>query len=232
MDDDGKYIVEAITNSNVIAVSNGSNKNIGAYACVIEGPAHNTHHIMATVTTPDPPHLHDAYRSGLAGLYQIVAITNKICMFYNISTGSITVACDGLNATKKTMAEDTTYSCQSNHFDIILDINHMISISSITWRWQHAKGHQDNIIGSLDRWALLNVEMDIKAKARRRADEVDPPPIQQEDTEAMSLIHQDLHERLTHHYQQGIHDIPHNTRFLCNNSLTHLHHHPTSTVPT
>eukprot|EP00957_Ditylum_brightwellii_P020938 1578625-Ditylum_brightwellii.AAC.1 len=34
------------------------------------------------------------------------------------------------------------------------------------------------MIGPLDRWATLNVDMDKKAKARRRIDEKRPPPIQ------------------------------------------------------
>eukprot|EP00957_Ditylum_brightwellii_P201074 15323940-Ditylum_brightwellii.AAC.2 len=76
------------------------------------------------------------------------------------------------------MAQDTTYPWQSNHFDILSAINQMISLLPITWNWRHIKGHQDNMIGPLGRWAALNAEMDKKAKARRRIDKEDPPSIQ------------------------------------------------------
>jgi hypothetical protein len=36
----------------------------------------------------------------------------------------------------------------------------------ITWKFRHVLEHQDNhtLTTNLDRWALLNVEMDIRAK--------------------------------------------------------------------
>eukprot|EP00957_Ditylum_brightwellii_P169235 12880930-Ditylum_brightwellii.AAC.1 len=149
MDDDGKYIAEALININASVVIDRSNKNIGASACVIEGPVHNTYHVTDIAIMPRSSHLHDAYRSELTELYQIMKPLPT-------HANPITL---------------TSYQ--------ISDINQMISTLLIVWKWQHVKGHQGIMIGPLDRWTLLNVDMDIKSKARRRADKEDPPPIQQ-----------------------------------------------------
>jgi hypothetical protein len=124
----------------------------------------------------------------------------------------MTVACDGLEAIKKAMAEETSYSCQSNQFDIISAIDKMICDSPITWHWRHVKGHQDNTIGPLDRWASLNIEMDTAAKARRVIDEQDPPLIQhtiehemwriyKQDSKGFTKISTKLDENLLEHIE-------------------------------
>eukprot|EP00957_Ditylum_brightwellii_P150468 11457649-Ditylum_brightwellii.AAC.1 len=77
------------------------------------------------------------------------------------------------------MADDTTFSCQFNQFDLVLAID--------SW----VKGHQDEkkrgdkwkgvvkkFIGPLDRWVMLNADMDSAAKRTRQSDVMIPPPIQ------------------------------------------------------
>eukprot|EP00957_Ditylum_brightwellii_P021020 1584350-Ditylum_brightwellii.AAC.1 len=89
------------------------------------------------------------------------------------------------------MADDTTFSCQSNQFDLISVIDSMINESPLVWKWCWVKGHQDKkkkgdkmkrgkkkFIGPLDRWATLNVAMDSAAKRKCQADAMNPPPIQ------------------------------------------------------
>jgi hypothetical protein len=39
-----------------------------------------------------------AYRGELSGLYASIAIINRLCDFHNITSGEITVGCDGLSA--------------------------------------------------------------------------------------------------------------------------------------
>eukprot|EP00957_Ditylum_brightwellii_P095766 7296721-Ditylum_brightwellii.AAC.1 len=88
------------------------------------------------------------------------------------------------------MADDTTFSCQSNQFDLILAIDSMIDKSPLVWKWCWVKGHQDEkkkggtwkgfvkkFIGPLDRWAMLNVDMDSAAKKTRQSDVMNSPPI-------------------------------------------------------
>eukprot|EP00957_Ditylum_brightwellii_P137071 10451658-Ditylum_brightwellii.AAC.2 len=117
MDDDRAYIALAIKNNNAITISDGSCKNsTGSAACVIEGLKHRYHRVASTATNPGPLLIHDSYQAELTGLYMIVSITNNICAFHRVSSGSMTVAYDGLEAIKKAMAEETHCSCQSNHW--------------------------------------------------------------------------------------------------------------------
>ena len=46
-------------------------------------------------------------------------IVEEISLKFNISEGETTIACDGLKAIKKSMDNETRYSCLSNHFYII-----------------------------------------------------------------------------------------------------------------
>eukprot|EP00957_Ditylum_brightwellii_P084819 6449610-Ditylum_brightwellii.AAC.1 len=68
------------------------------------------------------------------------------------------------------MDQDTYFSCQSNQYDLISVIDAKIQKSPLQWTGRHGKGHQDDQIGPLDRWASLNVECDNLAKERRAAD--------------------------------------------------------------
>ena len=62
------------------------------------------------------------------------------------------------------MESKTRYSCLSNYFDLISAIDHKTLKSPLTWFFRHIKGHQNDQIGPLDRWATLNVECDTEAK--------------------------------------------------------------------
>eukprot|EP00957_Ditylum_brightwellii_P044012 3340412-Ditylum_brightwellii.AAC.1 len=78
------------------------------------------------------------------------------------------------------MDEDTFFSCQSNHFDLISAIDQLIINSPIEWYWHHVYGHQDDDMGPLNQWESLNVEMDQAAKTRRVDDEQANTPEQHE----------------------------------------------------
>ena len=49
----------------------------------------------------------------------MVYIVEEISLKFNILEGSITIACDGLNAIKKSIESETRYSCLSNHFYLV-----------------------------------------------------------------------------------------------------------------
>jgi hypothetical protein len=59
------------------------------------------------------------------------------------------------------------FLCASTpHLDFIVAIRRMIKELPIQWKkFRHVKGHQDDYADPLDRWALLNVEMESLAKA-------------------------------------------------------------------
>eukprot|EP00957_Ditylum_brightwellii_P198713 15145900-Ditylum_brightwellii.AAC.1 len=70
--------------------------------------------------------------------------------------GSITIACHGLEAIRKAMSAETSFSALSSQYDIVSAIDSELNNSPLTWKWRHVKGHQDDLIGPLDRWASLN----------------------------------------------------------------------------
>ena len=69
------------------------------------------------------------------------------------------------------MGPNTKFSCLSNHFNIISGINHKLQESPIQWFWRHIKGHQDDHLGPLDRWASLNVTCHTAAKHQWETDQ-------------------------------------------------------------
>eukprot|EP00957_Ditylum_brightwellii_P035984 2726366-Ditylum_brightwellii.AAC.1 len=157
LDDDGEYIAQAIREGNAIAVSDGSFMlGGGAAACIIEGKQFNHHRITSTASTPGDMEFHDAYRAELTGIFMVTQIVDLICNRHGITEGKITLACDGLEALRKSMSPDVSFSSLSSQFDLISAIDAAINKSPLTWHWRHVKGHQDNNQGPLDRWASLN----------------------------------------------------------------------------
>eukprot|EP00957_Ditylum_brightwellii_P006319 479579-Ditylum_brightwellii.AAC.3 len=66
------------------------------------------------------------------------------------------------------MDEDTYYNCTSAHYNLISATDKKIEQSPLTWGWRHVKGHQDDdLIGPLDLFATLNIDMDLLAKQYR-----------------------------------------------------------------
>ena len=67
---------------------------------------------------------------------------------------------------EKPMDPNIQFSCISNHFDIILSIDHKIQAGHIKCFWRHVKDHQDNYLGPLERWDTLNATCDMVTKHR------------------------------------------------------------------
>eukprot|EP00957_Ditylum_brightwellii_P042622 3227618-Ditylum_brightwellii.AAC.2 len=136
--------------------------------------------ITAMYTVPGHTYTHDAYRAELIGIYMITQITQQLCRLHNITEGSITIACDGLEALRKAMSTETSCSPLSSQFDIISAIDTAINGSPLIWKWCHVKAYQDDHVAPLDRWATLNVDCDAAAKCKTKFDSIYPPPIKQE----------------------------------------------------
>jgi hypothetical protein len=68
---------------------------------------------------------------------------------------------------------------QAPHFDLITATRAMLQQCPVTWIPHHVKGHQDDDhTATLDRWALLNIEMDTRAKLHWAATVDQPREIQ------------------------------------------------------
>jgi hypothetical protein len=88
-----------------------------------------------------------------------------LCEFYKIDQGAIEVGCDGITALERGFDEAKNPSISAQHFDAILAIRNIRARCPIRWKHRHVKGHQDgNRSIFLDRWALLNIDMDLAAK--------------------------------------------------------------------
>jgi hypothetical protein len=110
---------------------------------------------MCVLAVPGAPEDQSSYRSELAGLYGIAMMVQVICEHFGITSGGIEVGCDGQIAIQRVFGEGP-------HFNpAIKDADYDI----LKWTWRHVAGHQDDDgIKELDRWAMLNIEMDNLAK--------------------------------------------------------------------
>jgi hypothetical protein len=105
-----------------------------------------------------------SYRSELSGLY-CTGVIHALCEFYKIDQGTIEVGCDGITSLERGFDETQYPSNAAQHFDLILAIRNIRASCPIHWKHRHVKGHQDDSSSVfLDRWALLNIDMDLAAK--------------------------------------------------------------------
>lgn len=148
-----------------IAVSDGSYKEgFGTSAWVIQGKDEN-HEARGVNVVPGHTTDQSAYRSKLAGIHGIVAFANQWCSLHDITEGSIEIGCDGISALEAIYLPNVVTS-KTKHFDLITSTRQLLARSPLTWKHRHVHGHQDEVLGQhLDRWAKLNIEMDIAAKA-------------------------------------------------------------------
>ena len=163
--DDGSTIAQAIKDGLAIGVDDGSLKLLfGTAAFAIEGPS-PTHRIIGTNQVPGPIREGDSHRCELSGLYGIVIIVHTICKHFNITAGSIKIACDNkyaLHVLDPDFIPHTNYK----NFDLGSAIWSLMQETPISWIGEHVKGHQDQHLSyySLPRLAQLNIEMDLLAK--------------------------------------------------------------------
>ena len=161
----GEDILAAIVEGTAMAVSDGSFKDsFGTSAWTLRG-ASNEEFITGVNVVPGSDDDQSAFRSELAGLYGIIIATTTLCSFHAITNGCITVACDGESALDYIFDWDKKgLKASTPHLDIIEASRKLIRGSSLQWKFRHVYGHQDDFVGPLDRWATLNVEMDLAAK--------------------------------------------------------------------
>ena len=163
--DYGFTVAQAITNHSCIAVSDGSFKSdYGTASWVLEGPEPSGR-IVGDTIVPGSAAAQCAYRSELTGLYSIAVMVHCLSTYYKITQGTMEIGCDGLEALHRACSTDFHPAPTDAHYDLIIATRSVMASCPIHWLYRHVKGHQDDdITKSLDRWALLNVEMDSRAK--------------------------------------------------------------------
>jgi hypothetical protein len=144
MEDDGQIIALAIQQGEAIAISDGSFQDIyGTAAWVVEGTDSNGR-ALGAVVVPGSAKDQSAYRSELAGLYSILVFVKQLCEFYQISSGSIELGCDGQSALDKAFNYVSLIRVEDANHDLLQAIRTLWAYSPIVWRFKHVKGHQDD----------------------------------------------------------------------------------------
>jgi len=179
IDGDGSELATAIRNNEAVMVSDGSFKDQrGTAALVLQGATH-TGEARAVNRVPGEPDDHDSFRSELSGLIGIATLVELLCEYFEITEGSVEVACDGLSALNDVFDLHRQVSTKTPHYDLVVATRRIIQRSTqLTWYYRHVRSHQDDIreMDELDRWETLNVEVDDAAKTHLRADYDAPNP--------------------------------------------------------
>ena len=183
-DDNALYVAQAIRDGDAIAVSDGSYKQErGTAAFTIRGKT-EIHPVTGVNMVPGYYADHQSYRAELSGLYGVVCTVEDICLQHKITDGCIEIGCDGEQAVYKAFDTDRSLTPRSNDFDLLTAIRAKVKKSPLTWKYRWIKGHQDDnkwhpaARGGLDRWALLNIEMDHLAKLFWEETVSSPLPLQ------------------------------------------------------
>ncbi len=163
--DKGELIAAAIQQHACIAVSDGSYKEgHGTASWVIEG-ADSEGRLQGNTLVPGEAYDQCSLRSELTGIYSVVLMVHSICPLHGITHGSVEIGCDSLDALYHTCSAQFCPLPTDTHFDLVVATRSIMAACPIQWRHRYIKGHQDNDPAALlDRWATLNVEMDLCAK--------------------------------------------------------------------
>jgi hypothetical protein len=153
--------------------------------------------------------------------------------YHLITSGSITVGCD-CSAALTNILSPYDIGPHRPHHDLLSGIRYLISQSPLQWSFLHVRGHQDDHLdyGSLDRWARLNIDMDLLAKmywATLTSRQPPPAPFHlQPFPRQWSIWHHDYRlpcwtaRRAQHIYHKKPTEIFWNKRLHCDNTYTTL----------
>jgi len=158
-------IVKAIENGTAIAVSDGSFKpGCGATAWTIEGGMAKDK-ITGACLVPGTGEDHSAFRSELMGLLGIMMTVHYLLEEVG-GSGILRVCFDSQSALGQAAADQPTLITEP-HADLISAIRKVKEGLKCQIIFKHVRGHQDTgQATALERDANLNVEMDLRAKAK------------------------------------------------------------------
>ena len=159
-------ILESLRKDTAVAVSDGSFKTKFGTACWILEDEKGEERIIGLIDVPGSSGDHEAYRSELAGLYGIMVATRAFERMGEMESGGLEIGCDGQSALWRAFGvEKEDISARQAHYDIISGIHGITVISNLKITTRHIKGHQDDMSeANLDKWAILNIECDLRAK--------------------------------------------------------------------
>ena len=159
---------QALQTGGILAVSDGSfypQERVGAAAWVLEETIGGTS-IIGSMPAVGDSSIQNPCRSELMGLYYILLHLYSLCKEHNITSGKVTLYCDGLSAIQLLQSCHKDMLNTKKHFDITNAIIKMLQEIPLTVNFKHIKGHQDlgSAYHNLSRLAQLNVQVDDYAK--------------------------------------------------------------------
>ena len=176
--DAGLILLEALTSGTAIACSDGSyHLGISTSAFTLQGST-DEGRIDAVNQIPGDADDQTSYRAELGGICGIISVLEALLLAYpHIRTLrlSIIISLDNASAIN---------SCQHSHpprpdqpcYDLLLDIFYRLKALPIEVTWHKVEGHMKEKGKVMDRWAVLNDQMDSKAKQHLRRCQGTPRP--------------------------------------------------------
>jgi hypothetical protein len=168
--DNGAAVAESIRVGTAVAISDGSYKDeFGTSALTLEPLVPNSGNcILATNVIPGRPEDQSSYRSELGGLWGIVTMITCVCQAHGITSGAITVGCDGIEALNSgfDVGDENAAKVTAADYDMVSSLRRKVEQCPVEIRPMHVKGHQDDDgVKYLSRYAKMNIKMDALAKA-------------------------------------------------------------------
>ena len=109
----------------------------------------------------------------------MVVTLGLLCKIHHVTTGSIEIGLDGKSSLDRVLDEEDP-TPKDPSYDLIISIRRKIKQLPITIRGRHIEGHQDDPskgpLRPIDRWGLLNITMDARAKHYLRLTSHTPVP--------------------------------------------------------
>jgi len=192
--DAGLTLLEALTSGTAIACSDGSSHlGTSTSAFTLQGSTENGR-IDAVNWIPRDPEDQTSYRAELGGICGILSILEALLLasyphICNLLWLSIIISLDNASAIT---------SCQHSHpprpdqpcYDLLLDIfYHSLKALPIKVTWHKVEGHLKKKGKTMDCWAVLNDQMESKAKQHLRRCQGTPRPNQSLPTSCIQASH-------------------------------------------
>ena len=175
--DDGAIFAQAIRDGTAQGVCDGSYYGeLAPHLAAAAWIAEDSRCVVSTQPSPGScsglvrcsgtPEETNPHRAEYQGFHAFLLFLKAVCIYHNITVGSIRLACDNNNCIKDASDRRLKVPATRRHVDLVRAIRHLIYHLPISVQAEQIKGHQDDHIPihCLPRMAQLNVIVDDRAK--------------------------------------------------------------------
>ena len=141
-------LARAIQAGTAIGVADGSymkerSTEHGATAWLLQPEPDSKKYCLGQCSTSGTPREVNAYRSELQGVHALLLMIMVICKAYNVTHGSVTLACDNDMAVEHTNDWRLDVPTSVHHTDLVRAIRRIRRDLPITMHMQYIDGHAD-----------------------------------------------------------------------------------------